>query len=334
MAKYNGGDHIERQLSSLVEQVHLPSELIITDDGSTDETLSIVARFAQTAPFSVHVVRNETRLGYRANFMKAASLCKSELIALCDQDDIWYPDKIGECVKRFSDPEVLLTYHDAAVVREDGAPLGSLEQFALDQPLALPMHLNPLSLALGFTQVFRGWLLQLSGLWPSSVDHQTPGQPMAHDQWFFFLASALGNIAYIDDALAAYVQHGNNTYGWMKRQSLARKLYADLMNPGDHSDKAAAATNRADVLNSAETQLLDPQRTRAKLAAQRYRQLAKLYSFRSIIYSSTKLGERIQAFREIMTADGYNGIWTLGRRSMIKDICLGLPFGPFLLRAR
>src|SRR5262245_6144046 len=94
MATFNGERFLRRQLSSLTEQTVNPSELIVTDDGSRDDTLTILLRFAKTAPFPVRIVQNETRLGYRANFMKAATLCSSDLIAFCDQDDVWEPKKL------------------------------------------------------------------------------------------------------------------------------------------------------------------------------------------------------------------------------------------------
>ena len=99
----NGRKHIRRQLDSLAAQTLIPAELVVTDDGSDDDTISVVDAFAKNAPFAVKVFRNEVRLGYRKNFMRAASLCQSELIAFCDQDDYWYPNKIEVSVRPFTD---------------------------------------------------------------------------------------------------------------------------------------------------------------------------------------------------------------------------------------
>src|ERR1700692_1867054 len=99
MATYNGQKFIREQLDSLAAQQHLPSELIITDDASSDKTVAIAEQFAKTAPFTVHIHRHEKRLGYRANFMRAASRCTSELIAFCDQDDIWSPRTLALCIE-------------------------------------------------------------------------------------------------------------------------------------------------------------------------------------------------------------------------------------------
>src|SRR5262249_15697678 len=113
MATYNGERYTRGQRESFAAQTHAPAELVVTDDTSTDNTVAIVEAFAKTVTFPVRLYRNEMRLGYRANFMHAASLCRSELIAFCDQDDYWYPKKIAASVEPFSDPEVLLVYHNA-----------------------------------------------------------------------------------------------------------------------------------------------------------------------------------------------------------------------------
>ena len=98
MATFNGARYVRQQLDSLAVQSHLPSELVITDDCSTDETLELLNNFAANAPFPVFVHQNESRLGYRGNFLHATTLCSSDLVAFCDQDDIWDRCKLEVCV--------------------------------------------------------------------------------------------------------------------------------------------------------------------------------------------------------------------------------------------
>src|SRR5690348_8403095 len=89
MATYNGARYIREQLDDLAAQTRLPAEVVVCDDESSDGTVAILEHFAASAPFPVHIHRNSERLGYRANFMKCASLCSSDLVAFCDQDDRW-----------------------------------------------------------------------------------------------------------------------------------------------------------------------------------------------------------------------------------------------------
>jgi glycosyltransferase involved in cell wall biosynthesis len=87
LATFNGDKFLRRQLVSLAEQTLMPAELVVTDDGSRDDTLAILEKFSKTAPFPVHVHHNEERLGYRANrygtrnFTRAAT--PSECATVC-----------------------------------------------------------------------------------------------------------------------------------------------------------------------------------------------------------------------------------------------------------
>lgn len=94
MCTFNGQAYLGEQLESLAAQTRLPAELVVRDDGSTDETVPILEQFARTALFPVRVTRNATRLGIPDNFAAAISDARCELIALADQDDRWYPHKL------------------------------------------------------------------------------------------------------------------------------------------------------------------------------------------------------------------------------------------------
>jgi len=338
MATYNGARYLPRQLASLAAQSYAPAELVVVDDGSNDETLSIVAAFAKDTPFPVRIHRNEIRLGYRGNFMRVASLCNSDLIAFCDQDDDWYPHKLEACVELFSEPDILFVYHNANVVTENSTQIGSFEHFGSEQRITLPMTSHPFSspFAHGFTQVFRRWMTHLSHLWPTSLDHWDPGEPMAHDQWFFFLASVLGRIIYLDEPLVGYIQHEQNAYGWRRNSHSLQKLKSFLANPREvDSYLSQCLERRGIILESAQAELNDPWRERAQIAAKHYRRLSQAYAQRSSIYRSTKFGDRLKAFRELLAKGGYervrsDGQWSLGLKSFVKDLCLGVAFGPFL----
>ena len=332
MATYNGEKHIRRQLQSLAGQRHVPTELVVTDDGSTDRTIAIVEEFAKTAPFPVSIYRNATRLGYRANFMRAANLCKSELIAFCDQDDYWYPHKLAEAIKPFGDPEVLLTYHNADVVTGNGKRIGSLAKHAAHTPILTSMSSGPWRYAQGFTEVFRRSLLSLSSLWPSSLDlldRYDGSQPLPHDQWVFFLAAVFGRIAYVNEPLVAYVQHGSNVYGWTKPSFPPLKsLFRDRSD--EISRFAKAAENRAALLELTRDNLCNVWKERAVAASQRYRKLAWLYAERNTLYKSADIRDRLKVFRAILLNGGYVQRWNLGHKSLLTDACLGVLFAPFL----
>jgi glycosyltransferase involved in cell wall biosynthesis len=328
MATFNGGRYIRQQLDSIAAQSYLPAELIITDDGSEDDTLAIIAAFAKTAPFPVNVYRNEIRLGYRANFMRAASLCQSDLIAFCDQDDYWYPTKLARSNERFSDPEIILVYHNADVVTEDGKKISTLANFAARQSVLSPLSTDPWQFALGFTEVFRRSLLQLSELWSKSLNSQNITGPLGHDQWIFFLASVFGKIAYLDDPLVAYKQHQDNAYGYFPSasiQRLARWQFRDRSN--EYLRCAAAAERRAFILDIAKSKLKGVWSQRAAAGAKYYHNVSQVYANRSVLYTSSNPYHRFRAFWRIAKKGAYAGAWGIKRKSIIVDLCLGVPIG-------
>ena len=335
MATFNGQRFIREQLDSLAAQQHLPSELVIADDASSDKTVAIAEQFAKTAPFTVHIHRHDKRLGYRANFMRAASLCTSDVIAFCDQDDIWSPQKLALCIEPFRDPAVLLAHHNAEVVTEAGERLGSLDYLA-SAPMTPPLSVCPIrqmGTALGFTVVFRRSILEFSDLWEMSLDYNDLTAPMAHDQWVFFIASVFGRIVYIDKALASYRQHGSNLFGWNRPLDFVSIFPHLLSNPSSSLDGWQQAAGRcAEILQKTRWNLTDVWHQRATMGAARYRLLAELYTARKRLYTSATLAERVKTFYRIASTSGYRPkrSWGLGRKALVRDLCLGLPAGHLL----
>src|ERR1019366_197610 len=90
LCTYNGERFLSQQLASIGKQTRLPDELVVCDDSSTDRTVAIVREFAASVSFPVRVFENQRNLGSAANFERAIRLCDGDLIALSDQDDIWY----------------------------------------------------------------------------------------------------------------------------------------------------------------------------------------------------------------------------------------------------
>lgn len=124
LATYKGGQYLEPLLDSLAAQHCLPYELVVSDDNSPDNTLEVLEKFSQRAPFPVRILRNEAQLGVIGNFNNAFIHCEGELIAYCDQDDLWAPEKLATCVKHFDNEDVKLVMHRSEVVDKDAKPLG------------------------------------------------------------------------------------------------------------------------------------------------------------------------------------------------------------------
>src|SRR3954464_9717794 len=95
MATYNGERYLPEMLDSLAAQTLQPDELVVRDDASEDDTVSILHAFARRVPFRVEVLAGGPRLGYAQNFVTASRACSGGVIFFADQDDSWRPHKLA-----------------------------------------------------------------------------------------------------------------------------------------------------------------------------------------------------------------------------------------------
>lgn len=102
MAVFNGEKYIREQLDSIFSQTRPVDEIVIVDDGSTDDTVKIIRETAKSHP-EIRLVLNEKNLGYKQNFCKAMSLVQGDITFLCDQDDKWEPEKVQVMMRIFEE---------------------------------------------------------------------------------------------------------------------------------------------------------------------------------------------------------------------------------------
>lgn len=213
MATYNGAKYLREQLDSFATQTRLPNELIVCDDCSLDETVTILEDFAATAPFEVKIVQNERNLGFVQNFGKALSLCSGDVVFLSDQDDWWFPEKIKtqveyldenpSCMVAICDQEIC----DGDLKRSGRTKLGNIRGSA---------H-HDSSFNTGCCMVLRRQFLRLVLPIPD-------GEP-AHDTWIGRLSTALQVRAIVERPLQLYRRHDNNASHWiMSRTSKVSTL--------------------------------------------------------------------------------------------------------------
>lgn len=213
MATYNGGLYLQDQLKSLAAQDWSPLELIITDDGSRDDTVSLIKCFALHAPFPVRFEQNSVRLGYGRNFLKAASMCKGTHVAFCDQDDVWLPHKLSQVSAVLTTKDYDLVAHSAKVVDRSLNWLGvSFPDIDSSRPLTLE-EMRGGRFWPGFTLTVSRSLLNVldSELGQTQRPHD---EKFAHDELICELACEQRSCFVISEPLALYRQHGNNLIGF------------------------------------------------------------------------------------------------------------------------
>lgn len=202
LATHNGARHLQAQLDSIATQRLLPSELVVYDDASTDGTPSILATFASTAPFTVRVERGGTPLGPTRAFDRALALCHGTFVALADQDDVWYPNKLERLTSAFdATPRLQLVIHDLAYVDAALRPIGQ-SKLARMRRFADPER----EYVTGMASAVRGPFL-------ASCLPVPEVRGIVHDGWLHWCAEDLAAKAIVREVLASYRRHDTNATG-------------------------------------------------------------------------------------------------------------------------
>lgn len=220
----NGARFLPKLLDSLAAQTRQPDELVVCDDQSTDATPQIIEQVTGRVPFAVRWQRNDQRLGSTKNFERAIGLCQGDLIALCDQDDVWLPDKLAHLETALAaTPRAGAVFSDAEIVDENLRPLGRRLWEAgnfrpADQQQMRAGHgfavLLKRQVAVGMTMAFRAdfrrHLLPIPREW-------------VHDGWITLIIAAQADLAFLPEPLVQYRQHPRQqlgagmTGGWPQR---------------------------------------------------------------------------------------------------------------------
>lgn len=218
LCTYNGERYIRQQIESILDQTLSVDEIVVCDDGSTDETLSIIESFRENTSVDIRIYRNETNLGVCANFQKAVDLCNGDIIFLSDQDDVWHLDKVETVVGYFN------LHHQKQVVFTDGQLIdGSGEAisdgtlwkcFGIDNTCLKQIE-NGLGMeifafenrATGATMAIRRGFEYTSSFSKFCIDD------ILHDGALAMLALIDNRLGHIDKCLIDYRIHGNQECG-------------------------------------------------------------------------------------------------------------------------
>ncbi len=232
LCTYNGARFLPPQLASLAAQDLPPDELVVCDDGSTDDTCQILERFAGQAAFSVRLERNPANLGSTQNFARAISLCRGKYIFPADQDDVWLPHKLRRLTELLEqDGQAGLAFSDATLVDEALVPLGGTLKTALQFTArerrqietgrlfdALLRRNLVTGAAMAFRSEYRDLLLPIPPGW-------------VHDYWIALLISAVAGGRYIGEPLIQYRQHARQQIGERRPGLMQQIQKARAMGP-------------------------------------------------------------------------------------------------------
>jgi Glycosyl transferase family 2 len=324
MATFNGERFIREQLDSIAVQSLLPSELVVTDDSSSPHTLDIVRRFEPQLPFPVRIHKNESRLGYRKNFFKAFSLCTGDLIAPCDQDDVWMPNKLERLSSVFTDDDVLLAIHKVTPVDGSLQPIpGVSKKHWYHEGTYEPLTADPAYMAYGMSLMIRRDILT----WIDPAEASSLGDAFGHDLWLWFVATSLGKIVGLSEELALYRQHAANVFGAVKSTSQKEQATVSRRTGATHyTSSELMSLELARKLTQIRPDAPDNIRRRAQEASGFFRKRALFYRLRADLYGDADRRQRVGTAIQLLRSGGYRPIRRqgLGRKALLKDVAISL----------
>ncbi len=222
MAVYNGERFIQKQIESICNQTIVPDEIVVSDDGSNDSTIDIVKDFAQKYKeiIEIKLLTDNPRHGYCGNFEWVISHSSGDYIFVCDQDDVWYSNKVEEVMKVFDlHPDAECVIHEAELINEEDnlipgvfhkwthtqlSDKDTTNGYKLERDIYL-QHSVSHTIAPGMATCISKDSLKTSLPFPNC--------DRSHDQWIEFCAILNDKCWYISSILEGYRLHGNNTSG-------------------------------------------------------------------------------------------------------------------------
>lgn len=240
LCTFNGARYLEPQLESIAGQTRLPDELIIADDGSSDDTLAVLSRWSAEHPqLAVRVLPPTTHLGVTANFERAIAATSGDIIVLSDQDDVWSPARIENAVAALGGQPFGALHTDAELIDGDGHRLGETlfgrlgmtahERSALLTSDLFSTYLRR-NLATGATMAFTRSVWEMARPLPST---------WVHDEWIAMIAASCDGLRCLEEPAIQYRIHGANVIGAV-RPTVRYKLGRVLGGRGERNARLAS----------------------------------------------------------------------------------------------
>ncbi len=259
LCTYNGAEFLPLQLKSIINQNLPPDEIVCCDDLSSDLTVPLIKSFSSNAITQVRFYSNESNVGVIVNYSRAISFCTGDYIALCDQDDIWMPERLASTVQKMKQAEErygvntpLLVHTDLKVIDNEGEIIAPsfIKSRRLQPEVNDPLkRLLVQNFITGCTVLINRPLIDVALPIPANV--------VMHDWWLALVAAATGKIIYESKPTVLYRKHGKNVVGpkgFYDRENLSRLLMSESMENelAGTINQAAALQDRLKLLGMAE----------------------------------------------------------------------------------
>ena len=209
MSTYNGQQFLAEQIRSIQEQSYTDWTLFIRDDGSSDNTKEILKDF-ERQDSRIHLIDSDKsdNLGVIKSFHKLVNHDRADYYFFSDQDDVWLPNKLELSLKEAQNYLAdlpLMVYMDLKVVNQDLKIMteSMVKSQSHHANTELVQELTENTVTGGVAMINHA----LAEMWQETDDI------LMHDWYLALLASAFGNLVFIDQPGELYRQHSDNVLG-------------------------------------------------------------------------------------------------------------------------
>ncbi len=216
LAAYNGERYIEQQIDSLLKQDYTAFRLIIADDCSTDRTVDIIRHYAKRYPDKIVYSINKKNSGAAATFFELLKSSTASYVMFCDQDDVWFENKISLSLERIKAEEKMLginmpiLLHTDLCVTDESLKVKAKSMFAMQQ---LNGDRNAVKY-MAVQNMVTGCTMMLNRALASRLTAKPmPKSVPLHDWWIALYTACCGKIVFVDKPTIFYRQHGRNVCG-------------------------------------------------------------------------------------------------------------------------
>lgn len=217
LAAYNGELFIREQLESIINQSNTRWHLTVSDDRSTDGTSQVLDEYVRQYPDKIVRFRSGKRFGNaRDHFFCLMQQCTAPYMMFCDQDDVWYPDKVQKIMdamhaaeKQYGTQTPLLVFTDQTPTDAQLKPLApSLMRYQKQYFETFDYR------SILMQNVVTGGAMAINrALAVLGARCEDTQNVIMHDWWLASVAARFGRIIYLDEPMSDYRQHGGNSVG-------------------------------------------------------------------------------------------------------------------------
>ncbi|MBB4807644.1 glycosyltransferase involved in cell wall biosynthesis [Chryseobacterium defluvii] len=215
LCTYNGEKFLKEQIESILHQTIKVDEIIVCDDGSTDQTTSILSEYQKKFPELFKIQINETNLRSVKNFEKAVSLCSHDIIFLSDQDDVWVGNKVEKYLEYFSEhPEISVLCSNGYGINEKSEILDVFPIWEVPELLrqkGTPMNYFDYITFIG--NIATGASMAIRKTFVKDILPFPSVKGFHHDEWIALIASSQNKFEILNEKYFKYRVHDKQQVG-------------------------------------------------------------------------------------------------------------------------